>query len=45
MDGLAGLLREAFAPEAGEGLLHLGAVKVTTALPPVWSCWRIFARQ
>ncbi len=44
-DTLAGRLREAFARGTGEGLLHLGAVEVTTALPSVWSFWRDFARQ
>jgi non-specific serine/threonine protein kinase len=44
-DTLAGRLREAFARGTGEGLLHLGAVEVTTALPSVWSFWRNFARQ
>ena len=35
----------AFDRGAGEGLLHLGAVEVTTALPPVWSFWRDFGRR
>ncbi len=41
--GRAARIEQAFAAGAGHGLLHLGAVDVTTALPPVWAWWRDFA--
>ncbi len=44
-DALAGRLITAFSHGTGEGLLHLGAVEVATALPPPWSFWRDFAAR
>ena len=36
-------LAQAFAQGVGNGLLHLGAVEITTALPATWAWWRDFA--
>jgi hypothetical protein len=44
-DALADRLSAAFARGAGHGPLHLGAVEVTTALPPLWAFWRDFAAR
>ena len=38
-------LSEAFAQGAGFGLVHLGAVEVGQALPPVFVWWRAFATR
>jgi len=42
---LAERLADAFARGSGHGLLHLGAVEVSTALPPLWAFWRGFAAR
>ncbi|MBL8490527.1 MAG: DEAD/DEAH box helicase [Rhodocyclaceae bacterium] len=42
---MAESLAAAFAAGAGHGLLHLGAARVATALPPVWAYWRDFAAR
>ncbi len=42
-DALAERLNVAFSQGSGHGLLHLGAVEFSTALPPLWSFWRDFA--
>ena len=44
-DALADRLAGAFARGAGQGLLHLGAAEVTSALPPHWAFWRDFAAR
>lgn len=44
-DALADRLAAAFARGTGHGLLQLGAVEVTTALPPLWAFWRDFATR
>lgn len=44
-DALADRLAAAFARGAGHGLLHLGAVEVAVALPPVFAFWRDFAAR
>jgi non-specific serine/threonine protein kinase len=38
-------LEDTFAPGAGHGLLHLGAVEVDTVLPPALAWWRDFAAR
>jgi len=38
-------LAEAFAQGAGQGLLHLGATQVGTALPAAFAWWRDFAAR
>ena len=35
----------AFAVDAGQGLLHLGAALAGAALPPAWAWWRDFAAR
>ncbi|WP_288093860.1 DEAD/DEAH box helicase [Thiomonas sp.] len=44
-ESLAERLSVAFGRGAGQGLLHLGAAEVATALPPVWAFWRDFAAR
>ena len=44
-DALADRLAATFARGTGHGLLQLGAVEVTTALPPLWAFWRDFATR
>jgi superfamily II DNA or RNA helicase len=44
-EALAERLRDAFALGSGDGLLQLGAVEVTTVLPPLWAFWRDFAAR
>ena len=44
-EALAQRLVQAFAQGAGHGLLHLGAVEVGAALPPVLAWWRDLARR
>ena len=39
------VIADAFALGASHGLLHLGAVQVASALPPVWAWWRDFAAR
>ena len=38
-------IAQAFSQGTGQGLLYLGASVVTTALPPLWTFWRDFARR
>ena len=38
-------IRDAFANQSAEGLLHLGTVELETPLPPLLSFWRDFARN
>jgi non-specific serine/threonine protein kinase len=45
LEALAERLSAAFGRGAGQGLLHLGAAEVATALPPVWAFWRDFAAR
>ena len=44
-ESLAERLSVTFGRGAGQGLLHLGATEVATALPPVWAFWRDFAAR
>lgn len=44
-EALSGRIEAAFAEGAGHGLLHLGAVEVTTVLPQPWAYWRDFAAR
>ncbi|MGH8146037.1 MAG: DEAD/DEAH box helicase [Rhodanobacteraceae bacterium] len=41
----AQVITDTFASGVGSGLLHLGAARVATALPPVWAWWRDFAAR
>jgi len=38
-------IRDAFAKQSTEGLLHLGTIELETPLPPLFSFWRNFARN
>ncbi len=38
-------IRDAFANQSAEGLLHLGTLELETPLPPLLSFWRDFARN
>ena len=42
---LAASLAAAFERGSGYGLFNLGAVEVSTALPPLWAFWRDFAAR
>jgi len=44
-EDLAQRLSAVFGRGTGHGLLHLGAVEVSTALPAIWAYWRDFAAR